>query len=75
MAEPTHYKLASAVEIEGTVRPAGSVITAEQLATLPHEGQEFLIRDEHVVPCAAPNGTPATPPSPFPRKPVKAKAE
>lgn len=75
MAEPTHYKLESAVEIEGIVRQAGSTITAEQLRTLPPEGQEILLRDEHVIPCAAPSGEPAIPPSPFPRKPVKAKSE
>ncbi len=75
MAESTHYRLESAVEIEGSVRTAGSVITAEQFGSLPPEGQEILLRDEHVVPCDAPKGIQATPPSPFPRKPVKAKPE
>ena len=74
MPEPTHYRLASAIEIEGVVRPAGSVITAEQIGTLPPEAQEMLLRDEHVVPCASPN-VQALPPSPFPRKPTKPKPE
>lgn len=77
MAEvkPTHYRLESAIAIEGIVHAAGSVITLEQLETLPPEGQEILLRDEHVIPCAAPNSTPVTPPSPFPRKRAGAKTE
>lgn len=75
MAENTHYRLVSAIAIEGIIRMPGSVITTEQLETLPPEAQELVLRDEHVVPCPAPNGIPATPPSPFPRKQVKPKAE
>ncbi len=64
--EPTHYRLASAMEIEGVVRPSGTVITTEQFETLKPESQEMLIRDEHLVPCDPPRGY-QPPPSPFPQ--------
>jgi hypothetical protein len=64
--EPTHYRLASAMEIEGVVRPSGAIITAEQFETLKPESQEMLIRDEHLVPCEPPRGY-VPPPSPFPQ--------
>lgn len=69
----THYQLRSAVEVNGTVRTAGSRITAEEFATLSDEGQELLLRDEHVVPCE-PRAHDAVAPSPFPRKPTKAQS-
>ena len=65
-SEPTHYRLASAMEIEGVVRPSGTIITAEQFETLKPESQEMLLRDEHVVECEPPRGY-VPPPSPFPQ--------
>ena len=65
--EPTHYRLASAMEIEGVVRVPGTIITAEQFATLKPESQEMLLRDEHLVECEPPRGY-EPPASPFPQK-------
>ena len=67
------------MEINGVVRPSGTIITAEQFETLKPESQEMLVRDEHVVPCDPPRGY--VPASPFPqaagmsipRKPAKPK--
>jgi hypothetical protein len=64
--EPTHYVLKSAMEIEGVVRPSGTVITREQFETLKPEAQEMLLRDEHVVECEPPRGY-VPPASPFPQ--------
>lgn len=63
----THYRLKSATTVGGTVRMAGSVITAEEFATLSEVAQELFLRDEHLVECDGP-ATPAPIPSPFPRK-------
>lgn len=75
MPEPTHYRLDSAMEIEGTVQAAGSIIIAEQFKTLTPEAQAMLLEGEHVIPCDAPRDVKQAPPSPFPRKPSKAKTE
>lgn len=64
--EPTHYRLASAMEIDGHVLTSGTIITAKQFDTLKPEAQEMLLRDEHVVECDPPRGY-VPPPSPFPQ--------
>lgn len=63
--KPTHYRLKSAMEIEGVVRVPDTVITAEQFETLKPESQEMLLRDEHLVECDPPRGY-VPPASPFP---------
>jgi hypothetical protein len=57
----THYVMSSAFEIDGTIKVAGTVLTAEQIES--HPRFEMLIADEHIRPCAAPGVEKPTKPS------------
>lgn len=48
----THYVMSSAFELDGEIRVAGTVITAEQIES--HQRFEMLLADEHIRPCEAP---------------------
>jgi hypothetical protein len=48
----THYVMSSAFEVEGTIKVAGTVLTAEQIES--HRHFDMLMADEHIRPCGAP---------------------
>lgn len=57
----THYVMSSAFELDGEIKIAGTVLTAEQIES--HRHFDMLLADEHIRPCAAPGVAKPTKPS------------